>query len=60
MDLTIIHQGHRHLICNGNAQVGWLTACDLRVRNTGWQPEEMPLGEIGCPTCTRVMIENDA
>lgn len=59
LDLTIINSGHRHLVCNGNAQVGWLTACGDRVKGS-WGVEVKPVSQIKCPACLKVMHENDA
>lgn len=48
-DETIRFRGARHLVCNGGPLVGWLTACDIRIR--GEWPERMPTLNIDCAEC---------
>lgn len=57
-DITIISNGHRHLVANGSTEAGWLTACGTRVRN-GWPAQRMAIREIGCPACIDAMADND-
>jgi hypothetical protein len=57
-DITIISLGHRHLVCNGSTEAGWLTACGMRVM-AGWPAQRMAIREIGCPACIEVVADND-
>lgn len=58
LDITIIDKGHRHLVCNGSVEAGWLTACGDRVKNS-WPAERVDVNKIKCPACLKAMAEND-